>query len=73
MATVADRNLGDLLVENGVITPLELDEALQRQKLQPDMLGRLLVRMALYSAPLRPVRIRVLPARTPRPPSKSRR
>lgn len=47
MATVSDRNLGDLLVENGVITPLELDEALQRQKLQPDMLGRLLVRMGL--------------------------
>ncbi len=47
MATVTDRNLGDLLVENGVITPLELDEALQRQKLQPDMLGRLLVRMGL--------------------------
>jgi type IV pilus assembly protein PilB len=47
MATVSDRNLGDLLVENGVITPLELDEALQRQKLQPDMLGRLLVTMGL--------------------------
>jgi len=41
------RNLGDILVEQGVITPLELDEALQRQRLTGDFLGRVLVKMEL--------------------------
>jgi type IV pilus assembly protein PilB len=41
------KQLGDLLVEQGVISPLELDEALQRQRLTGDMLGRVLVRMGL--------------------------
>lgn len=39
------RQIGDLLVEQGVITPLQLDEALQRQRLTGDMLGRVLVSM----------------------------
>lgn len=39
--------LGELLVEQGVISPLELDEALQRQRLTGDLLGRVLVRMGL--------------------------
>lgn len=39
------RQLGDLLVEQGVISPLQLDEALQRQRLTGDMLGRVLVTM----------------------------
>jgi len=47
MATTQQRTLGDILVDNGVITPLELDEALQRQRLTGDMLGRVLVRMGL--------------------------
>lgn len=51
MATVEKqqkrRNLGDILVEQGVITPLELDEALQRQRLTGDFLGRVLVKMEL--------------------------
>ncbi|MBN2307961.1 MAG: Flp pilus assembly complex ATPase component TadA, partial [Candidatus Hydrogenedentes bacterium] len=34
-------------VEQGVITPLELDEALQRQRLTGDMMGRVLVQMGL--------------------------
>ena len=42
-----ERQLGDILVEQGVITPLELDEALQRQRLTGDMLGRVLVSMGL--------------------------
>lgn len=46
MAVATERQLGDILVEQGVITPLQLDEALQRQRLTGDMLGRLLVRMA---------------------------
>ena len=41
------RSLGEILVEQGVITPLELDEALQRQRLTGDFLGRVLVRMEL--------------------------
>lgn len=45
MAVAAERNLGDILVEQGTITPLQLDEALQRQRLTGDMLGRILVRM----------------------------
>lgn len=40
-----ERQLGDLLVEQGVISPLQLDEALQRQRLTGDMLGRVLVTM----------------------------
>jgi len=49
MATVASKRriIGDILVEQGVITPLELDEALQRQRLTGDFLGRVLVRMEL--------------------------
>lgn len=47
MATVSERQLGDILVEQGVITPLELDEALQRQRLTGDMMGRVLVNMGL--------------------------
>lgn len=43
--TNISRQLGDILVEQGVITPLQLDEALQRQRLTGDMLGRVLVSM----------------------------
>ncbi len=46
MAVVSsERKLGDVLVEQGVISPLQLDEALQRQRLTGDMLGRVLVAM----------------------------
>lgn len=49
MATVhaRERQIGDILIEQGVITPLELDEALQRQRLTGEMLGRVLVTMGL--------------------------
>ncbi len=40
-----EQQIGDLLVEQGVITPLQLDEALQRQRLTGDMIGRVLVSM----------------------------
>ena len=43
------RQIGDLLVEAGVITPLQLDEAMQRQRLTGDMLGRVLVSMGYCS------------------------
>ncbi len=47
MAAVQDRHLGDILIDNGVITPLDLEEAFQRQRLTGDMLGRVLVSMGL--------------------------
>ena len=47
MATTQERRLGDLLIEAGVISPLEMDEALQRQRLTGEMLGRILVQMDL--------------------------
>ncbi len=40
-----ERQIGDILVEQGVLSPLQLDEALQRQRLTGDMLGRVLVSM----------------------------
>ncbi len=42
-----ERQLGDILVEQGVISPLQLDEGLQRQRLTGDMLGRVLVSMGM--------------------------
>ncbi len=50
MAVVAqrlDRQLGEILIEQGAITPLDLEEALQRQRLSGDMLGRVLLKMGL--------------------------
>lgn len=47
MAVTHERPLGDILVDHGVITPLELDEALQRQRLTGEMIGRVLVQMGL--------------------------
>ena len=45
MAVTTERQLGDIIVEQGIISPLQLDEALQRQRLTGDMLGRILVSM----------------------------
>jgi len=45
ITTKRERMLGDILLEQGVIGPLQLDEALQRQRLTGDMLGRVLVNM----------------------------
>ncbi|NIA15232.1 MAG: pilus assembly protein PilB [Nitrospiraceae bacterium] len=47
MAALRERQLGDILIEQGVITPLDLDEALQRQRLTGEMMGRVLVSMGL--------------------------
>lgn len=49
MTTPNQRKLGDLLVEVGVVSPLELDEGMQRQRLTGDFLGRVLVKMGLCS------------------------
>jgi type IV pilus assembly protein PilB len=45
MAVTTEKQLGDIVVEQGIISPLQLDEALQRQRLTGDMLGRVLVAM----------------------------
>ncbi|MCP4642320.1 MAG: Flp pilus assembly complex ATPase component [bacterium] len=47
MAAVKEKQIGDILVEQGVISPLELDEALQRHRLTGEMMGRVLVQMGL--------------------------
>jgi len=47
MAAVRERQLGDILIERGVITPLELDDALQRHRLTGEMIGRVLVSMGM--------------------------
>ncbi|HNR35773.1 MAG TPA: ATPase, T2SS/T4P/T4SS family [Candidatus Hydrogenedentes bacterium] len=44
---VREKRLGDILIEQGVISPLELDEATQRQRLTGEMMGRVLVSMGL--------------------------
>ncbi|MCX5757242.1 MAG: ATPase, T2SS/T4P/T4SS family, partial [Candidatus Hydrogenedentes bacterium] len=44
---VREKRLGDILIEQGVISPLELDEASQRQRLTGEMMGRVLVSMGL--------------------------
>ncbi len=45
MSQARQKKLGEILVEQGVITPLQLDEALQRQRLTGEFLGRVLVSM----------------------------
>ena len=45
MAVTRERQIGDILIEQGVVTPLALDEALQRQRLTGELLGRVLVSM----------------------------
>ncbi len=45
MPQVSQKRLGEILIEQGVITPLQLDEALQRQRLTGEFLGRVLVSM----------------------------
>jgi len=47
MAVARERQLGEILIEQGVISPLELDEAIQRQRLTGEMMGRVLVSMGL--------------------------
>lgn len=37
------RPLGEILIDQGTISPLHLDEALQRQRLTGDLIGRILV------------------------------
>ncbi len=44
---VREKRLGDILIEQGVISPLEIDEASQRQRLTGEMMGRVLVSMGL--------------------------
>jgi len=47
MLAVSEKRLGEILVESGVISPLEMEEAFQRQRITGEMLGRVLVKMGL--------------------------
>ena len=47
VSATRERQLGAILVDHGTISPLELDEAVQRQRLTGEMLGRVLVTMGL--------------------------
>jgi type IV pilus assembly protein PilB len=47
--TKKKRRIGEILVDTGVVSPLEIDEALQRQRLSGELLGRILVNMGLCS------------------------
>ena len=40
---IGTRNLGEILVENGVITPAQLEEGLEKQRQTREFLGRTLV------------------------------
>ena len=42
---VSSRNLGDILIEKNVITPAQLEESLERQRMTREFLGRTLVSM----------------------------
>jgi type IV pilus assembly protein PilB len=45
VATQKARLIGEILIDQGVISPLHLDEALHRQRMTGDLLGRILVFM----------------------------
>ncbi len=45
--TGTSERLGELLVANGIITPFQLESALQEQQLSGEFLGRVLVRMGM--------------------------
>jgi type IV pilus assembly protein PilB len=47
--TLGTRNLGEILIENGVITAAQLEEALEKQRASQEFLGRTLVSMGYAS------------------------
>ncbi len=49
MAKAQRRRIGDILVESGVITPEQLNQALERQKRTRDRLGRVLIELHMAS------------------------
>ncbi len=49
MAVATERSLGQILVDLGVLSPLDLEHALQRQRVTGELLGRVLVDMELVT------------------------
>jgi len=49
MAEVINRRIGEILIEQGLITQQQVDEAMQEQKLTGEKLGEILVREGLIS------------------------
>jgi len=49
MAVATERSLGQVLIDLGVLSPLDLEHALQRQRVSGEMLGRVLVTMELVT------------------------
>ena len=47
MTSPVSRQLGEILIENGVIGPLDLEQALIQQRISGEFLGRTLVKMGL--------------------------
>jgi type IV pilus assembly protein PilB len=47
MAVATERSLGQVLIDLGVLSPLDLEHALQRQRVTGELLGRVLVGMEL--------------------------
>jgi len=47
MAVATERSLGQILIDLGVLSPLDLEHALQRQRVTGELLGRVLVGMEL--------------------------
>jgi len=47
LASRLSRPVGDILIENGVISPLDLERALLQQRISGEFLGRTLVKMGL--------------------------
>jgi len=47
MPVVTERSLGQILIDLGVLSPLDLEHALQRQRVTGELLGRVLVTMEL--------------------------
>lgn len=45
VATQKSRLIGEILIDQGVISPLHLDEAIHRQRMTGDLIGRILVSM----------------------------
>jgi len=49
MAVATERSLGQILIDLGVLSPLDLEHALQRQRVTGELLGRVLVDMELVT------------------------
>jgi type IV pilus assembly protein PilB len=49
MAVATERSLGQILIEMGELSPLDLEQALQQQRVSNEMLGRVLVKLGFVT------------------------